>query len=153
MCCSSLQIFLFVLFFTFLSYEACCLKKCSFQSRPKKVWESYHFLLVTGYPAFQGSTSFNCEISTAAMTRHMRASCRCGQTEKDLPCGSIWTETQQKLSSPNSAKVFSCLNFKVFIFKIDNIGIVDFQILYQRPIELSKQQWITIVTEQELTCS
>lgn len=43
------------------------------------------------------------------------------------------------LTLPGTGKVFSCLNFKIFIFKIGNIGIVDFQILYQRPIELSKQ--------------
>ena len=45
------------------------------------------------------------------------------------------------LTLPGTGKVFSCLNFKIFIFKIGNIGTVDFQILYQRPIELSKQHY------------
>lgn len=101
----------YVLFFppSHLVFSFFCLRKLGGLLSKKmfiseQTHESYHFLLVAGYLAFQGSHSFNCEVSMAAMTRHMRTSCRCGQIEKDLPCGSNWTETQQKFASPDSAR-------------------------------------------------
>lgn len=159
MCCSSLPVILFVLFFAFLSYEACCLKKMFISEQTHEsrrsvratiscLWQDTQpsrapSLLIVRYPWRQWLDTWGPHADVVRLKRI----CPVAQS------GLRPSRNLLALTLPETGKVFSCLNFKLFIFKIGNIGIVDFQIPYQRPIELSKQQWITIFTEQELTCS
>ena len=133
-------------------------KNVHFRTDPwiKKVCESYHFclwqdtqpsrapsLLIMRYPWQQWLDTWGPHADVVRLERIYPVAQSGLRPSRNLLA----------LTLPGTGKIFSCLNFKIFIFKIGNIGIVDFQIPYQRPISLSKQQWITIVTEQELTCS
>lgn len=153
------QSFCLFFFFTFLSYEACCLKKMFISEQTHEsrrsvratiscLWQDTQpsrapSLLIVRYPWQQWLDTWGPHADVVRLKRI----CPVAQS------GLRPSRNLLALTLPETGKVFSCLNFKLFIFKIGNIGIVDFQIPYQRPIELSKQQWITIFTEQELTCS